>query len=112
MKTPKVRRLFKRLVFLAGILAIAVTQSLQANPGDLDPTFGLNGTLIVPVGGTSSLEAGNAAAVQPDGKILIGGSADNDVAIFLLNADGSSDFQDGQSISRTQSMPFNTPKNA
>lgn len=97
---------------MAGILAIAVTESLQANPGDLDPTFGLNGTTIVPVGGTSSLEAGNAAAVQPDGKVLIVGSADNDVAILRLNADGSSGFQDGQWISRTQSMPFNTPKNA
>jgi uncharacterized delta-60 repeat protein len=83
-----VTNFFTRCLFLAGILSMLLVQSLHAKPGDLDTTFGENGFSIIPAPGTSttSIESGNAVAVQPDGKVLIVGTADNEIAMLRLNA--------------------------
>lgn len=69
----------------------------RVNPdGSLDNSFGINGvTQIV----QSGLDAGNALAIQSDGKILVGGRGDGpngwDYFIARLNADGSADVNFG-----------------
>lgn len=60
-------------------------------PGDLDTTFGQGGTTTVAIPGTSTFETGNAVAMQSDGKAVVVGSADSNIAIMRLNSDGSLD---------------------
>jgi hypothetical protein len=51
---------------LAGALALGIVAAAVAAPGDLDPTFGNGGSVVV----SPYVEnAGVAAALQPDGKI-------------------------------------------
>lgn len=45
---------------------------INANPGDLDTTFGTNGIVTTTIGTISQI---NAVAIQPDGKILAAGQA-------------------------------------
>jgi uncharacterized delta-60 repeat protein len=79
--------------------------------GDLDPGFGTAGVAVVPfnLGGTN-VDFPAAIAVQPDGKILVAGSANTDpgepdFAVARLNPDGSLDPTfDGDG---RQSIPFN-----
>ncbi|HEY1717675.1 MAG TPA: delta-60 repeat domain-containing protein [Verrucomicrobiae bacterium] len=99
MKTTAAKILFKNSIFFAGILSLALAQPLQAKPGDLDTTFGQNGFSIITAPGTSttSIESANAVAVQPDGKVLIVGTADSLVAILRLNPDGTPDSSFGAS---------------
>ncbi|HEX8637823.1 MAG TPA: FG-GAP-like repeat-containing protein [Pyrinomonadaceae bacterium] len=60
------------------------------NPdGSLDATFGTGGTVLTPVG-TSSDEA-YAVAIQPDGKIIVAGSANANFAVVRYNANGTLD---------------------
>ncbi|WP_030689151.1 DUF11 domain-containing protein [Streptomyces globisporus] len=56
--------------------------------GTLDTTFSGDGMVTADFGGT---EFGNAAAVQPDGKILAAGSGGAGYALLRYNADGSPD---------------------
>ena len=44
--------------------------------GTLDPTFGAGGTVRVDVSGTGSHDFAEAVALQPDGRIVVAGSAD------------------------------------
>ncbi len=88
-------------------LALVLTLTALAAPGDLDPTFGVNGRVILSPGIESYA---TAAAVQPDGKILLAGLVDDqepppppppapytlrvsnaDFLAVRLNADGSLD---------------------
>ncbi|MCS6916269.1 MAG: delta-60 repeat domain-containing protein [Chitinophagales bacterium] len=67
---------------------------LRLNPdGTLDQTFGNGGTLSISVGAGSDLA--NAAAIQPDDKIVITGYYDNsgniDIFVIRLNYDGTFD---------------------
>ncbi|MCI5188788.1 MAG: hypothetical protein D3905_03100, partial [Candidatus Electrothrix sp. AS4_5] len=77
------------LVFLS-LLLVKTTESLAAS---LDAGFGDNGKVAVNLG--SYGDQANAVLVQPDGKILVGGStsstADLDFMLFRLLADGSLD---------------------
>ncbi|MCD9187002.1 MAG: FG-GAP-like repeat-containing protein [Pyrinomonadaceae bacterium] len=62
--------------------------------GTLDPAFGLGGKVITPVGAGDELA--EAAAVQPDGKILVAGSTDltsinSKFAVVRYNTDGTLD---------------------
>ncbi len=109
MNKNATKDLLKNFIFLAGILSLALGQSLHAHPGDLDPTFGQNGTAIIQIPGVSSVESGNAVAVQPDGKVVIAGSADNNLAILRLNADGTKDtsFGSGGKVSANFSGNYN-----
>ena len=81
------------LFVLSGFLAVAL-----AAPGDLDPTFGSNGKVTTDFGGTTDYL--NAVILQPDGKIIVAGSAimnfpppgsHSDFALARYNADGSPD---------------------
>ena len=61
---------------------------LRSN-GALDTTFGNGGRKTVDFGGDDETAFG--AALQPDGKIVLAGDADLDVAVARLNANGSLD---------------------
>jgi uncharacterized delta-60 repeat protein len=61
--------------------------------GTLDTTFGSSGIVIQPIG--SSSDYGLSLAIQPDGKILLGGfcynGSDNDFCIARFNSNGTLD---------------------
>ena len=61
--------------------------------GQLDSTFGTNGKVIISIGNGESYS--NAGLIQPDGKIIVAGTAyngsDMDFALVRLNSDGSLD---------------------
>lgn len=79
-----------RLVIAAGAAA-AVSPALAA-PGDLDPTFGTGGRVIVDIENDNDLPVG--MHLQPDGKIIVGRSnkAENDdFSVLRFNPDGSPD---------------------
>lgn len=83
----RIRQVIRSLVVMAAA-ALAASPAVAA-PGDLDPTFGVN-----LAGGSPTIV--RAIAVQPDGKIVIGGdfTSVNSVSrpgIARLNADGSLD---------------------
>lgn len=68
--------------------------------GTLDDSFGRFGHVGINPGDTSnSIGAfARAVVVTPDGKILVGGGADNEFAVARLNADGSLDTTFGDSF--------------
>jgi len=70
--------------------------------GTLDNSFGTSGKVIQPIG--SSFDYGQSLAIQPDGKILLGGScnsggfgSDKDFCIARFNSDGTLDTSFGTS---------------
>jgi uncharacterized delta-60 repeat protein len=66
--------------------------------GDVDSSFGSGGRIVVDFG--SGSESAEALAVQPDGKVVVAGSADGSLAVARYNADGSPDvvFGSGGSV--------------
>ncbi|MBD3398082.1 DUF4347 domain-containing protein, partial [Candidatus Micrarchaeota archaeon] len=86
-----------------GILANTAPElTLSDNIGSLDPTFDFDGKAINIIGNAPTLQS---VAIQPDGKILLGGStfvlhnifgqpvpiSSSDFALMRLNSDGSLD---------------------
>jgi uncharacterized delta-60 repeat protein len=67
--------------------------------GTLDTTFGSNGIVIQPIGSDDDL--GKSLAIQPDGKILLGGYCSNgrnyDFCIARFNSNGTLDNSFGSS---------------
>src|SRR5439155_5729866 len=75
------------------------------SPGQLDPTFGTGGSVIIPF----DLNGGNydqatSVLIQPDGKLLVGGQAvagasgvSQDMELVRLNPNGSFDTSFGNS---------------
>ncbi|HLM61529.1 MAG TPA: carboxypeptidase regulatory-like domain-containing protein [Pyrinomonadaceae bacterium] len=61
--------------------------------GSLDSTFGTNGKVFTSI---LSRNGAGAGALQPDGKILIGGSAENKFGLARYNQDGSLDLGFGE----------------
>lgn len=57
--------------------------------GNLDSTFGIGGKVMTQVLGTSDLAF--AVALQPDGRIVVAGRADDEAAIVRYGSDGSVD---------------------
>ncbi|HKV13110.1 MAG TPA: hypothetical protein VJ725_33520 [Thermoanaerobaculia bacterium] len=82
----------RRKVFIAAVFSGFPFTLAHAAPGDLDPTFGQGGIAVADLGG---FDDGEALAVQPDGKILVAGSASVPGAVAFglarLNPDGSLD---------------------
>lgn len=79
------------LVALATLLA-APTALAQA--GALDPSFGTGGRVTIDFGGPDPLDAtdlARAVALQPDGKILVGGQDRSGAVVVRLLPDGSLD---------------------
>jgi uncharacterized delta-60 repeat protein len=73
-----------------GVLAaslLAITPA-QAAPGDLDASFSGDGRQITDFGGG---EGAGRVVVQGDGKILVAGGADGDIALARYNVAGSLD---------------------
>jgi uncharacterized delta-60 repeat protein len=95
-------RAFSAAALVTSLLAAAPA---QATPGDLDPTFSGDGKVVTDFGGSDN---GADIAVQPDGKIVVVGTAARDVALVRYNADGSLDSSfagDGKQIT---AIPFNS----
>ncbi|MFZ1754605.1 MAG: Ig-like domain-containing protein, partial [Caldilineaceae bacterium] len=64
----------------------AVTRYLA--DGSLDTSFSDDGQVITDLGGS---DRGNAVAIQPDGKIVVAGTSNQDFALARYNPDGSLD---------------------
>ncbi len=56
---------------------VNATNQTQLAAGDLDPTFGTGGkvTTVFPLNGSFTPDIGEALVVQPDGRIIVAGSA-------------------------------------
>lgn len=85
--------------FLAVCAAAMVHAIGSANPGRLDTTFGSAGRAVTAVG--SGQDSAYASALQPDGKLVLGGfcfgSLDEDFCLVRYNSDGSLDTSFGAS---------------
>jgi uncharacterized delta-60 repeat protein len=86
------RRLLQRRRLIVSTIVLAATFSSahisQADPGDLDPTFGTGGVAILPVGTHSYC---NAIAIQSDDKIVLACyvlSGTGDMAAVRVDASG------------------------
>jgi len=58
---------------LLSLLGLCAPQSLSAAPGDLDQTFGTGGKVTTPFG--SGFGEARGLAIQPDGKLVVVGTA-------------------------------------
>ena len=100
-----------KLLILAITVFFALSASISAAPGDLDPTFGNGGIVITNRrngnGNGNNLYAAHAMAIQPDGKIVVVGEAFTnesdswDFAVVRYNPDGSLDNSFGGGIVNT-----------
>ena len=93
--------LFIAIIAQSGRLEVGVKASgsddksdtVIAGAGTLDTSFGINGVVVTTVG--LGNEVGQAVAMQPDGKIVVGGYANtagnNDFAVFRYMPDGTLD---------------------
>jgi hypothetical protein len=57
-----------------------------AAPGDLDPDFGGTGQVTSDVGFDDD-DSAHAVAIQPDGKIVVAGSGDDDPTVAVAPSD-------------------------
>lgn len=81
------------ILFFTFILA-CITNSVTAQPGTLDTSFGVNGIVTTFIDTFS--DKGNSVLIQDDGKILVGGSTKSsyitsDFVLLRYNTDGSLD---------------------
>jgi uncharacterized delta-60 repeat protein len=83
-------RTFSSLILGLTIIS-AGTSSVQAADGSLDPTFGNGGIVTTDFGDT--VDFGNSATLQPDGKIVMAGYAGPELhfTVARYNADGTLD---------------------
>jgi uncharacterized delta-60 repeat protein len=72
------------LIFLSAAIAFAAA-------GDLDPTFSTDGLLLDSISGFGDNHTARTVAIQPNNKILIGGSVGQYLALARYNTDGSPD---------------------
>jgi uncharacterized delta-60 repeat protein len=75
----------KSLKDLSFILLL-LSYSAIAQPGTLDASFGNGGKVITDLSGKN--DYGYTLAIQPDGKIIVGGSSDSNFALIRYNSDG------------------------
>ena len=78
-------------VLLAFVCWVTGAPALAA-PGDLDPTFGTNGLVLIEVPRATAAAA--TVFAQPDGKLLIGRTGNltaDDFSVIRLNSDGTMD---------------------
>ena len=76
-------------------LVFALSATVSAAPGDLDPTFGNGGIVITRGNSFNQLDYALAMAIQADGKLVVvgdGATSNNwDFAVVRYNTDGSLD---------------------
>src|SRR5690242_15379858 len=77
----------RRLLIVAALVLAAAAPAVAA-PGALDPTFGNGGLAAL---GSGSQVFGEAMAIADDGKILVAGSAGNEMAVARFLPDGAPD---------------------
>ncbi len=81
-------------IVLAINLFFALSASISAAPGDLDPTFG-SGGIVITRNANPSPDYALGMAIQSDGKIVVVGlgitSHGGDFAVVRYNTDGSLD---------------------
>ena len=83
-------------IILAINLFFALSASISAAPGDLDPTFGGGGIVITRGPNFNTVDTAVGMAIQPDGKIVVVGDGTLgvttwDFAVVRYNPDGSLD---------------------
>ena len=82
-------------IILAISLFFALSVSVSAAPGNLDPTFGTGGIVVSTGGDVNTLEFAYATAIQTDGKIVVvgygAGGSTWDLAVARYNTNGSLD---------------------
>ena len=97
----------RALIVLAALSVVA--SSAYAAPGDLDPSFGGDGTVVLSL--SAERERAYAVAIQSDGRILLGGvrtNIDNTASSFLLvrlDAGGAPDPSFGTGGAVVTSLP-------
>ena len=96
-------KLYYCSILCPGIVAAAIVltwfispQVAQAAAGDLDPTFGIGGMVTTDL--NRSTDIANAVAIQPDGKLVVVGTAykqndfsNEDFVVSRYNTDGTLD---------------------
>src|SRR5439155_996244 len=75
------------------LLVLSFAHSVDAGPGDLDPSFGTGGRVLTDFGGG---DGARALALQADGRIVVAGSSSagafgSDFALARYNSNGSLD---------------------
>ncbi len=90
-----------------GIGELSGSFILRVNPdGGGDTTFGTNGTVSIAEPDAQSSGVASALAIQPDGKIVSGGTRSGNFALARFNANGSFDSSFGTNGALTTSMGF------
>jgi uncharacterized delta-60 repeat protein len=79
--------------------------------GSLDTSFGSGNGYVVQDISTGS-DSGNSLVLQPDGKILLGGTCDNKFCVARFNSDGSLDTTFGTGGYFILDIPGSNPDNA
>jgi uncharacterized delta-60 repeat protein len=95
-----------------GLASLKVTFALTIlpafHPGDLDPSFGIGGQVVTPIGNADDF--GYSAVLQPDGKILVAGYSVvgkyEDFALVRHLSDGSLDTSFGNGGKVTSGLPL------
>jgi uncharacterized delta-60 repeat protein len=86
------RRAIRIATLATAAAAAAAGSPALAAPGDLDPTFGKGGRVIVDIENDNDAPVG--MHLQPDGKIIVGRSntaSNDDFSVLRFNPDGSPD---------------------
>ena len=84
----------RRIAVIVGVaVALVFASGLSASSGELDPTFGATGKVVTDLG---PYDAGEGAAIQADGKIVVAGytydpAANSSFALARYNPDGALD---------------------
>jgi uncharacterized delta-60 repeat protein len=73
---------------VVAVMSIDFPLIVDASAGGLDPGFGAGGKVVTEVGADAR---GRSLAVQPDGKLILAGSAGDDFVLVRYNPDGSPD---------------------
>ena len=78
----------KKPVILITARIFFISVSCFSQPGSLDPNFGTDGIVITDVG---DLDFCESVLIQPDRKIVIAGTSDENIAVIRYNTDGTLD---------------------
>lgn len=90
-----------KVVLMATFFYLSFTVTVNAQPGTLDSSFGVNGIASV-----TGFEIANATALQADGKIVVAGEITGSFVVSRFNNDGSIDAGFGQNgIVKTNTYP-------
>jgi len=82
-------RSFSKAAAFVTVFVMVSAGTANAQAGSLDVSFGINGLVTTPFlnGGSN----GNTVTLQDDGKIVVAGASNSDVAVARYNSDGSLD---------------------